>query len=171
MHDRDERGFTIIELMIVVAIIAVLAAVVVPSFVRESTRSKAKSEIHPMFAELSTREDQYKTEYNGYRAASACPPSASSTGTDMTTASCAITAGGDWEKLRIQPSESKLSCSYTIAIGDAGDNPSSDTAWPTWLTPLASAPAVSWYFINAVCPATEYFTASWDSKIQSKEGK
>src|SRR5690349_7886148 len=89
-----QRGFTILELMIAVAIIAVLAAVVIPSFTKETKRGKSKSEVSPMFAELVTREEQYKTEQGSYwpttaGATAACPPSASSTGTDMTTAACA----------------------------------------------------------------------------------
>jgi prepilin-type N-terminal cleavage/methylation domain-containing protein len=172
VHDRDERGFTIVELMIVVAIIAVLAAVVVPSFIKESSRSKAKSEIHAMFAELSTREDQYKVEKNTYLDAAACPPSMNAQGTDMTTATCAITADSDWDKLRVTPSESKLTCSYTIESGDSSEDPVPLTeAWVQASKPTLKTPAVSWYFIHAICPNTEYFQASWDSTIRSKDGK
>lgn len=45
---RKQRGFTLIELMIVVAIVAILAAIAYPSyrdFVRRSDRSSAKSAI------------------------------------------------------------------------------------------------------------------------------
>ena len=90
--------------MIVVAIIAVLAIVVVPSFMKESKRSKAKSEVHPMVTELSTREEQYKIESNAYLPATACPPTSVAAGTDMTALACATTAGQPWVLLRVQPS-------------------------------------------------------------------
>ena len=170
MHHRDEqRGFTILELMVVVAIIAVLAAVVIPSFMKETRRAGAKSVVHPMFAELSTRQDQYKTENNAYLALAACPPSANAQGTDMTTAACV--SATDWVALRMQSPESKLKCSYTVSTGAAGVVPNTDALWPAWITAAPPTPATGWYFIVAKCPSNEYFTASWDSKIRSQDGK
>ncbi|HEY5945032.1 MAG TPA: hypothetical protein VIV40_06045 [Kofleriaceae bacterium] len=154
--------------MIVVAIIAILAIVVIPSFIKESKRGKARSEVDPMFAELGTREEQYKTERTAYLPAAACPPTATSAGTDMTTAACAT--GTDWTALRVQAVQSKLTCSYTVSTGVAGVNPSTDAAWPTWVTAPTAAPANGWYFIVADCPSTDYFTASWDSKIKAEDG-
>ena len=156
--------------MIVVAIIAVLAIVVVPSFMKESKRSKAKSEVHPMVTELSTREEQYKIEWNEYLPATACPPTSVAAGTDMTALACATTAGQPWVKLRVQPPQSKLTCAYTVATGAGGANPSTDGAWPTWATAPTNAPAVSWYFIVATCPDTEYLWSSWDTKTKSQDG-
>ena len=89
--------------MIVVAIIAVLAIVVIPSFMKETRRAGAQSEVHPMFSELSSRLDQYKLESStGYEAMDACPPSATTDGTDMGSAACSTTAGNPWIKLRVQ---------------------------------------------------------------------
>ena len=161
--------------MIVVAIIAVLAAVVVPTFMKESTRGRNKSEISPMFAELGNREEQYKQENGAYLAATACPTAASNSGTDMTTAACSTTAGQPWLLLRVSPSETTLHCSYVSATGAAGTAPNSDAAWPTtWgshAPPTPGTLATGWYFIHATCPENEYLTASWDTKFRSKDGK
>jgi prepilin-type N-terminal cleavage/methylation domain-containing protein len=173
VHERAaQRGFTIVELMIVVAIIAVLAIVVIPSFMKETRRAGAQSEVHPMFSELSTRLDQYKLESStGYEAMTACPPSASTNGTDMASAACATTAGNPWIKLRVQAPVAKLKCSYSIATDAAGTDPTVDAEWPAWGQAPPGNPATTWYFIKAICPDNEYYMASWDSKLRSKDGK
>jgi Tfp pilus assembly protein PilE len=157
--------------MIAVAIIAVLAAVVIPSFTKETKRGKSKSEISSMLAELVTREENHKTESGVYLAAPACPSSSSSSGTDMTTATCSTSSGQPWVDMRVQATQQKLTCSYTISIGDHGTDPSGHTDYPTWATWTTPAnPAVNWYFIVADCPDTQYFQGSWEGKIRSKDG-
>jgi len=152
--------------MVVVAIIAVLAAVVIPSFMKESKRGKDKSEVSPMFAELGTRQEQYKVEAGAYLPTPAFPSAANAQGTDVTTLSA------EWTTLRVMPSSNKLMCSYTISTGAGGTAPNTHTNWPTWITDttVAVTPAVSWYFMKAACPSNEYFTASWDGKIRSQDG-
>jgi prepilin-type N-terminal cleavage/methylation domain-containing protein len=164
-----ERGFTLIEIMAVVAIIGILAIFVIPNFMKESTRGQEKSEASPVFAELANREDQYKQESSTgvYLSAAACPTSASSSGTDVVTTPCT-----DWSTLRVEPPQKTLKCSYTVRAGTSATDPHSDGSWPTWITSgTVSTPATTWYFITAVCPNNEYFTASWDTKIRSKDGK
>ncbi|MBS0660057.1 MAG: prepilin-type N-terminal cleavage/methylation domain-containing protein [Verrucomicrobia bacterium] len=60
---RLSRGFTLVEIMIVVAIIALLAALAIPGFVRARKRSQAvmiKNELKLIDAAV----DQYALEYN-----------------------------------------------------------------------------------------------------------
>jgi type IV pilus assembly protein PilA len=63
---RDRRGgFTLIELMIVVAIIGILAAIAIPNFVRFQLRSKS-SEGKTNLAAIRTAEESYFAEFGTY---------------------------------------------------------------------------------------------------------
>ncbi len=61
-------GFTLIELMIVVAIIGVLAAVAIPAFMGYIQRSRAL-EGHTMLATIRSRETSYRHEFGRFCAA------------------------------------------------------------------------------------------------------
>jgi len=70
---RTRRGgFTLIELMIVVAIIGILAAIAIPNFLKFQLRSKT-GEAKTNLAALRTAEEGYVAEYGVYVAAAANP--------------------------------------------------------------------------------------------------
>jgi len=56
-------GFTLVEIMIVVAIIALLAAIAVPNFLRSRKRSQA-TQILEDLRQIDSAIDQYAIEYN-----------------------------------------------------------------------------------------------------------
>lgn len=162
---QRERGFTLIEIMIVVAVIAILAVIVIPSFQSESNRGRAKTEVTPMFAELQVREEQFKTENGAYASAVACPATPSP---ELQDASSCTATGGAWETLRVVLPLTSLRCSYEVTAGTASDavtNPSGFTF---------QSPPMSWYYIIATCDMdgesgdSTYFTSSVDSAIQSQ---
>ncbi|MFC1890336.1 type IV pilin protein [Thermodesulfobacteriota bacterium] len=64
MNER-KQGFTLIELMIVVAIIGILAAIAVPNYVNMRKKSMS-AEAKTNLGDLRMMEEAYRVEYNVY---------------------------------------------------------------------------------------------------------
>ena len=71
LHTRN-GGFTLIELMIVVAIIGILAAIAIPNFLRFQLRSRV-GEGKTNIAAIRTAEESYAAEYATYVVAAMAP--------------------------------------------------------------------------------------------------
>ncbi|MFZ5444881.1 MAG: prepilin-type N-terminal cleavage/methylation domain-containing protein [Myxococcota bacterium] len=65
MRKLNRKGFTLVELMIVVAIIGILAAIAIPNFIKFQARSK-QSEVKSNLKSLFTAEKSYHQEKDNY---------------------------------------------------------------------------------------------------------
>jgi type IV pilus assembly protein PilA len=92
---RSQKGFTLIELMIVVVIIGILAALAIPRFMRATTKSK-QSEAKQILKQVYVMQHAYRQEKDTY------------TGNGET-----ATAGGVFATLGV---EIMTSARYTYAI-------------------------------------------------------
>jgi len=88
---RNSKGFTLIELMIVVVIIGILAALAIPRFMRSTTKSK-QSEAKQLLKQVYTMQRAYRQEFNAYclngvSASAAAPNAFARIGVDIMAAS------------------------------------------------------------------------------------
>nr|HEX4316143.1 prepilin-type N-terminal cleavage/methylation domain-containing protein [Kofleriaceae bacterium] len=181
---RADRGFTLLEVMATVAIIAILVVVVVPYFFGESRKAKGKTEVTALFGELSTKQEQFKVDYGVYfpflgGPTVACPAITNGSPQDVT--ACAQT--GAWtdptHPLRVITPQSTVLCTYQITSGPSTTAPTPPAGFNMVANNPAIVPAGAWYFIAATCDLdaqggvnTQYFTSSLDATIQiQNEGK
>jgi prepilin-type N-terminal cleavage/methylation domain-containing protein len=62
---RKDKGFTLIELMIVVAIIGILAAIAIPNFMNYQCKAK-QSEAKSNLGNIRTAQEAYYAEHDAY---------------------------------------------------------------------------------------------------------
>jgi prepilin-type N-terminal cleavage/methylation domain-containing protein len=171
MRDR-ESGFTLIELMVTIAVISILAVIALPSFLSESRKTKAFSEVQPMFNDLRVRLEQYMQENGQY------PPTIGESTLHPATAPSTTRQPinplpVEWQALKVRISgQDAVYCGYTWVTGLAN--------LTTNIGPVASAapfsfvaPSTDWYYLLAKCDMdgdgsvfSFYFTSSSNPTIQ-----
>jgi prepilin-type N-terminal cleavage/methylation domain-containing protein len=168
MHRNSSSGFTLLELMIVVALIGVLAAIALPSFAGQSRKAKGDAEVGAIFAELAVREAQYAVENGKYLSTSA-----SETATFPATPTAAAQALGPlpttWQTLKVRTPEASARCGYVVIAGTRTDTPGSIASTSFGYVP----PAKNWFYLLAHCNLdgnsavdSYYFASSDDARIQ-----
>jgi type IV pilus assembly protein PilE len=65
MNGRRAKGFTLIELMIVVGVIAILAAIAIPNFLEQSKKGR-RAEAMSAVGELQLRQERWRAENPAY---------------------------------------------------------------------------------------------------------
>lgn len=178
----EESGFTLIELMVTIAVISILAAIAVPSFFGETRKATASAEVQPMFNDLRVRLEQFVQENGSYPATigeAVLHPAAPSA-----VPQALNPLPPEWLAVKIRISgRDQVRCAYTWATGLAGDDTNvGDIAKGSAVTvpPLGfgfTAPSTDWYYLLAKCDMdgvndgtlrtfSWYFSSSLDPAIQ-----
>lgn len=129
---KSKKGFTLIELMIVVAIIGILAAIAIPNFIRFQLKAKT-SEGKVNVAAIRTAEEAYFSEFGSYVAGAVSPANNGGTAkTNFSDSGGFGTIGWAPEGQVFFNYEVVVSTSGTAYVADAGadiDGNGTDQAW------------------------------------------
>lgn len=176
---RREAGFTLVELLVTIAVISILAAIAIPSFFGETRKARANAEVTPMFNDLRIRMEQYLQERGVY------PDTLGETELYPTANPDATLRAlqplrAEWQAINVRISgPDAVRCGYTWVSSRSNNGtvgPTAGNAGPKALAApfLFPPPANDWYYLLAKCRMDPshagyswYFTSSLDSRIVS----
>jgi prepilin-type N-terminal cleavage/methylation domain-containing protein len=167
---RRQRGFTLVEMIIVVVIIALLAAIAIPSFKKYLDSGRA-AEAAAMLGELRNREEAYRAEFGSYLATGTSEtnvfPAVGATCAEpcakAATTGAGATVPAQWTTLGVNTQKSSLYCGYVVITGAAGTAPTGTLGQNQLGTANINNP---WWYAVAICDNnrtvsnnTTYYTA------------
>lgn len=112
------RGFTLLELMIVVAIIGILAAIAIPLFNRYIKRSKT-AEVVGMLHQIRLKQEQYHGFFGRYCELQPWYPT--EVGTEPQVWDPPQEAKLQWASLGVRPQAMNIYFQYAVTAGAAGE--------------------------------------------------
>ena len=107
---NNQKGFTLIELMIVVAIIGILAAIAIPNFLNYQLKSKT-AEAKVNLGAIATSQESYRAENDTYIVCAQYP---GARGTQKQTWTNTFAAAGDFFTIGFAPA-GDVYYDYTVA--------------------------------------------------------
>jgi type IV pilus assembly protein PilE len=134
MH--KQRGFTLIELMIAVAVVGILTAIAYPSYVKYVQKSY-RSEGIAMLADATARMERYYAQNNSYAASNLAAIGIGSSNTNSPTGKYTLSFSGTptattyTVQVVPQGSQATDSCG-TMSVDQAGTRTSSTGATDCW---------------------------------------
>ena len=123
---KSNKGFTLIELMIVVAIIGILAAIAIPNFLRFQLKSKS-SEGKVNIAAIRTAEESYNAEFGTYIGALQTPAVGTLSSQKQAWPAAGLLGVDNFNTLGWAP-EGNTFFAYGVAYGADGSSPYTITA-------------------------------------------
>ena len=130
MKQRIESGFTLIEAMVVVAVLGILAAIGVPNYSRYVTRGNL-AEASNALAEYRVRMEQFHKDNRTYANAGGACGQAIPGGLDNFAIACAIGAGGQAFTATATGAGTNAGFVYTINQANVRATTAIPTHWGT----------------------------------------
>lgn len=143
---RAQDGFTLIEIMMVVALIAVLAAIAIPNFVGQTAKAKGEAEVTAVFAELRLCQERYRAERGTYLATAASETSLYPATPSPNERDIVASMPQEWRDLKFRGAD-RARCSYGVFVGAGGGGTIGSRATSFGFT----TPNTDWYYILARC--------------------
>jgi prepilin-type N-terminal cleavage/methylation domain-containing protein len=148
---RTDAGFTLTELMVVVVILGVLAAIAIPAYKKYVQRSR-RAEVPGMIGKIQVAQEAYRTENGVYVSTgaghNAVFPAVASLSDRLTATPVLPTTWAGAGSLRISPNGAGLYCGYVSLAGEPGIAPTDADALAIF---GGAAPQRQWFYVHALC--------------------
>jgi prepilin-type N-terminal cleavage/methylation domain-containing protein len=159
-----QAGFTLIEMMIVVAIMGILAGIAVYAYRKVTSTAEIDSEVAAIFAEFRVRQEEFLAERGTYLSTGAetdlfpgLPRGPQDAHVDIAPLLAAADGNGGtiadaWVNLRMRPRKTTLRCGYA-AIAGPGNTPAGGLGGGVLQMNVPGPPETNWYYMVARCDA------------------
>jgi len=144
-----QLGFTLMELMIVVAILAIVAAIAIPVFSRWKRRA-IRSEVAAVLGEISLKQEAFRGEFSTYKDCGSAEQWWPALPTGGEPIKKAVGTNACWAGLGLR-TDPQLYCAYSIYAGAAGSWGTLPTGHQGAFGTGSTAPTFTWYLGVAEC--------------------